>query len=60
MEVEELEVEEIEIFDTVQEIQLSELGILLYEYPVWDGILEDPEIDLVDRVLWEEYPIFRY
>lgn len=60
MEVEELEVEEIELFDTVQEIQLSELGILLYEYPVWDGILADPEIELVDRVLFPEYPIFRY
>lgn len=60
MEVEELEVEEIEIFDTVQEIELSELGILLYEYPVYDGILTDPEIDLIDRVLWEEYPIIRY
>lgn len=60
MEVEELEVEEIEIFDSVQEIQLSELGILLYEYPVLDEILADPEIELVDRVLFPEYPIFRY
>lgn len=45
-----------EILTVCEEIELTEFGILIYEYPTDDGVIEDQYIELIDRVLWEDYP----